>query len=131
MSLGIAEVHEEPIPKQLSNMSFIALNDFRADFLVSTHYVPVLFGIELTGKFGGINQVAEHHRELPSFSFWRMRSGTGDFARSGVLCQAAFLLSRWLCRGWFRCRFARPHEHLTVLIHSKLLDPDDLNFQVF
>src|SRR5262245_32189525 len=75
MGLGVAEIDEKTIPKQLSNMSFIALNDFRADFLVSTHYVPILFGIELGGEAGGINQVAEHHRELAAFSFWSRRLG--------------------------------------------------------
>src|SRR6266446_4515201 len=61
-----------------------------------------------------------------------MRGGAWDFARSGMLCQAAFLLERWLWSGsWFRCRFACPNQHLTVLIDSKPLDLDDLHFEVF
>src|SRR5437764_944894 len=61
-----------------------------------------------------------------------MRGGAWDFARSGMLCQAAFLLYRWLwIGGRLRFHFANPNQHLTVLIDSKPLDLDDLNFEVF
>ena len=73
MGLGIAKIDEETIPEQLGDMSFIALDDFRADFLICMDHVPIVFGIELGGEFSGIDQVAEHHRELTAFGFGGMR----------------------------------------------------------
>src|SRR5215510_3658453 len=67
MRLGIPKVHEQSIPKELGNMSLIALDDFRTCRLISTNDFPVLFGVELRREFGGIDQVAEHDRELSSF----------------------------------------------------------------
>src|SRR4029453_8915758 len=64
MGVGIAEIDEQTITEQLGNMSFIALDDFRADFLVCTYHVPVVFGIELGGEAGGIDQIAKHHSQL-------------------------------------------------------------------
>src|SRR5262245_54456688 len=46
-------------------------DDLRTDVLIRTYHVPVLFGIELAGKFGGINQIAKHDGELPSFRVGR------------------------------------------------------------
>src|SRR5262245_5736364 len=97
-------------------MPIIALNNFRTSQLIGTDHFPVLFGIELTGKFSRLHQVAEHDRELATFSFWSMRSGAWVFAWSSVLCQDAFLLHRWLRSGGrFRFRFASPNQHLTIL----------------
>jgi hypothetical protein len=67
MGLGIAEVHEEPIPKELGYVSLIALDDFRTSQLIRTDHVPIVFGVKRGGEFGGIDQVTKHHRELPSF----------------------------------------------------------------
>ena len=76
MGLGIADIDEQTVPEQLGNMSFIALDDCNADFLVCTHDVPIVFGVELGREFGGIDQVAEQHGELAAFGLWR-RSGVG------------------------------------------------------
>ncbi len=48
-------------------MSIEALDDFGTHLLIRTDHVPVLFGVELGGECGGIDQVAEHHRELAAF----------------------------------------------------------------
>src|SRR5215472_15361899 len=129
MGLGIAEVHQESIPEELGDMSIKASNHLGTGGLVGTDHFPVIFWVELAGEFGGIDQVTEHDRQLPSFSFWSMRSGAWVFARSSVLCQSACLLERCLgSEGQFRCRFASPNQHLPVLIYSKPLDLDDLNF---
>src|SRR2546426_12507316 len=69
MSVGVAKVHQEPIAKVLGNIAIVALDDFRTSKLIGTYQIPVLFGIELAGEFGGIDQVAEHDRELSTFSF--------------------------------------------------------------
>ena len=47
MGLGIAKVHEKPIPKQLGDMAIVVLDDFRTSRLIGTDDFPVLFGIEL------------------------------------------------------------------------------------
>src|SRR5206468_9926215 len=72
MCLGIAEVHEEPIPKELSNVSVKTLDDFRTSRLIGTDDVPVLFWVELAGEFGGFDQITEHDGELTAFSFGYM-----------------------------------------------------------
>src|SRR5262245_59201368 len=69
MRLRIPKVHQETVSQELSGVSFVALDDFSADVLVGTHYVPILFGIELGGELGGIDQVTKHHRELTAFCF--------------------------------------------------------------
>ena len=46
MGLGIAKVDQETIPKELGDMSFIALNDFSADFLVCSYYISIVFWIK-------------------------------------------------------------------------------------
>src|SRR5215831_10246062 len=64
MCLGIPKVHQEPIAQKLSDVPFIALDNLCTRRLIGTDDVPVLFGVELGGEAGGIDQVAEHHREL-------------------------------------------------------------------
>ena len=54
-------------------MSIIALDDFSTDPLIRTDHVPVVFGVELGGEFGGVHQVTEHHRELAAFRVGCMR----------------------------------------------------------
>jgi hypothetical protein len=134
MGVGIAEVHEEPIPEQLSNVPVIASNQLRTGGLVGTDHVPVVFGIELAGEFGGIDQVAEHDRELPSFRVGRRRCSRTGFNQRGVL----FLGGRRLCylsrrRGCGRgfCSVPSPHEHSAIFIRGELLCLDDLRFEGF
>src|SRR5215510_13122397 len=67
MRLGIAEVHQEPIPEQLSNMPIVALDNLGTRSLICPHHLPVLFGIKLAGEFGGVHEITEHHGELAAF----------------------------------------------------------------
>jgi hypothetical protein len=75
VSLGIAKIHQEPIPKELSDVSIKALDDLGTDAMIGTHHIPVLFRIELGGEFRGINQVTEHDGKLAPFGFGRMWYG--------------------------------------------------------
>src|SRR5438067_5931977 len=84
MCLGIAEVHEESIPEELGDMPIVALDNFRTSRLIGTDDFPVLFGVELGGKFSGIDQVAEHDGELAAFR---------------VRCTRAYARRCWLDRG--------------------------------
>src|SRR5262249_51455341 len=92
MCLGIPKVHEETIPKELGDVPVIALNHLRTGSLIRTDYVPVLFGVKLRRKLGGIDQVAEHHRELPSFRVGRRSSRERCDLQGGLM-----LGSRRLC----------------------------------
>src|SRR5262245_44033429 len=63
----IAEIDEETIPKQLSNMSIKASDDLGADPVVCLDDFAKVFRVELGRKGGRFDEVDEHHRELPSF----------------------------------------------------------------
>src|SRR5712691_128993 len=95
--LGIAKIEEKPIPEQLGDMPIIALNDFRADLLIRTDDFAILFGVELRGQFGGIDQVTKHQGELPSFRVGSRRcSRTGFNQRGGLVLGGKRLC--WLSR---------------------------------
>src|SRR5215831_10380483 len=64
MCVGIAEIDEKTISEQLGDMPIIASNHLRTGGLVGTDHFPVLFGIELAGKFGRVHQITKHHGEL-------------------------------------------------------------------
>jgi hypothetical protein len=102
--------------------------------LIRTDHVPVLFGVEVAGECGGIDEVAEHHRELPSFCVRRRR---GSNARCD-LRRWLFLHSglwRWLSRRRGCGRDVRsvpsPHEHSAIFIRGELLCLDDLRLEGF
>src|SRR5438105_15164018 len=73
MCLGIAKVDEEPVTKQLGDMSIKACDDLGADPLIRTDDFAILFGVELGREFGGFHQITEHDGELAAFSFWWTR----------------------------------------------------------
>src|SRR5215470_9239119 len=75
MRVGMPKIHQESIPQELRNVPIIASNHLCTDGLVSTDNLPILFGVELGRKFGRIDQIAEHDRELPSFRVGRRRGG--------------------------------------------------------
>src|SRR5262245_27140475 len=131
MGVGIPKVHEETIPKELGDVSLVALDDFSADVLVGTHHVPIVFGIELRREFGGIDQVAEHDGELPSFRIRRRRYSRERFNRSWFNFLSYSMLSRW-CGGWlwfcFRC--TNPDKDSAVFIDSQALGIDDFFFEI-
>jgi hypothetical protein len=45
VSLGIAKIDEETIPKQLSDMPIVALDDFRTSSLIGTDDFPAKLAI--------------------------------------------------------------------------------------
>src|SRR5215471_8733822 len=69
----IAKVDQQTITEQLGNMSIVALDHAGTHPLIGTHHVPPVFRVELGGESGGIDQVAEHDGQLPSFSLWSLR----------------------------------------------------------
>src|SRR5262245_5066663 len=111
MGLGVAEVHEEPVTEKLGDMPIVALNNFRTYLLLRTYHCSVIFGIELRRKFGGIDQVTEHHRELSTFCVRRCSRARCDL-RGGLclgslrLCRLSRLRSNCLSA----CRVASPEE---------------------
>lgn len=85
-------------------MSIVTLDDFRADLLIRTNNFPVIFWVELAGEFGRIDQVTEHHGQLPSLSLW--------WTRSGWKCN----LGRWL---------------VAFFVHGKPFRFENFVFEVF
>src|SRR5215468_11444968 len=67
MGMGVAKVDQETIAKVLGNIAIIALDNVGTHPLIRPYHVPVLFGVELAGKFGRVHQIAKHDSELPSF----------------------------------------------------------------
>ena len=55
MCLGIAEVDEQSVTKQLSDMPIVALDNFGTHPLICTHHVTPVFRVELAGQFGGVH----------------------------------------------------------------------------
>jgi hypothetical protein len=131
MGLGIAEVHQESIPQELGNMSVKTLDDFRTSSLIGTDHLTVLFGVELRGQFGGIDQVAEHDRELTAFCL----RGVLDVGCRATLGKMGFLdIRKRRTRGRRdRCWDAgatRPDQHGVVLIHGELEDLDNFGCEI-
>jgi hypothetical protein len=137
MRLGIAEVHEEPVTEQLSDMPIVALDNFGTDPLICPHHITPVFRVELAGQLGGVHEVAEHHGELPSFRVGRRWCSRERCDLRGGL----FLGGRRLCwlstlrdqGGWFRS-VPSPHEHSAIFICGELLCLNDLcleGFEIF
>src|SRR5262245_16842494 len=113
-------------------MPIVALDDCSTSRLISTHNVTPVFRVELRGQLGGIDQVAEHDRQLPSFRVGRRRGSNARCDLSGWL----FLHSRlwcWLSRGsgdfLSACSFTRPDHTSTLLIDHRVRE-EQLVFQV-
>src|SRR5262249_35365993 len=103
MRLGIAEIDEQTVTEQLGDMSIKALNDFRASTLVRKDDFSILFGIELGGEFGGIHEVAEHHRELTAFRVRRRSSRERCYRQGGLLLGSRRLGSLVCVSGYCLC----------------------------
>src|SRR2546427_7822521 len=132
--LGIPKVDQETIAKVLGNIAIVSLDDFSTSRLIGTDDFPVLFGVELGGKFGRVHQITKHHRELPSFCVRRMWCRRERCSLRGWL----FLSSRRLCwlhrgRGCGRkiCSVPNPNEHSAIFISSELLCLNNLCFEGF
>jgi hypothetical protein len=132
MGVGIAEIDEQTVTEQLGNVSIKALNDFRASTLVCTDDFSILFGIELGGEFGGIHEVAEHHRELPSF---RVGRSMGCRREKCNLRGWLFLSSRWLgslvCVSGYCLWVTCPDQYRAFFVRGKSFGFDNFVFEVF
>src|SRR5207253_2189907 len=92
MRLGIPKVDQETITQELGDMSIKTCDNLGADLLIDTDHVTPVFRVELGRQFGGIDQVAEHHRELATFRF----GGTRGHDRRGCCDRWGGLgRSRW------------------------------------
>src|SRR5262245_5200828 len=78
MRLGIPKVHQEPIAKELGDMSLKTSDDLGADLLICTDNVSILFRIKLGGELRGVHEVTEHHGELAAFGLRRGRDNWCD-----------------------------------------------------
>src|SRR5712664_951390 len=123
VSLGIAKVDKQSIPKELGDIPIIALDNFGTNPLICTYHVPVLFWVELRGQFGGIDQVTKHQGQLSSFRVTKRRGRRERFNMRGWL----FLSSRLSCclsrgSGDFVCTFsvASPDEPPAFVINNRM-----------
>src|SRR5690349_12965669 len=121
MGRGIAKVHQQAIAQMLRYLPTIAPDYCCAGLLVEAYYLTQLFRIELRRERGGIDQVTEHHGELPPLGLGRERS-LGLWRFGPLMLRAA-------CR--LLARRARPHQNLAVFVHRQLLPLDELELQVF
>src|SRR5262249_38736591 len=64
--LGPAKVDHQPVAEVLCYMSLIACDDFTASALICLQHVTQLLWVELFGKGGGADQIAEHDSDLAS-----------------------------------------------------------------
>src|SRR5262245_16547158 len=99
-------------------MPIVALDNVGTHPLIRPDHVTPVFGVELAGEFSGIDQVAEHHRQLPSFRLRRRGSNArGDYR--GALCLGSRL---WCWLGWLSDAFldtfscASPHETSPLVV---------------
>ncbi len=92
-----AEVDQQPIAKQLGDMTVKTLHHFGAGLLIGVHDIPVIFGIKLVRQPGGVDQIAEHHGELPALGIRHVQCGWWGF-RLGALSVLDGWLLCWLRR---------------------------------
>src|SRR5262249_7029826 len=71
--LRIAKIDQEPIAKELGDVTIIALNHRSTGGLIRADHVPVRFGVELAGESRGVHEVTKQHGELSPFGFGRGR----------------------------------------------------------
>src|SRR5262249_26755683 len=67
VGLWIPEVDEQAIPKILSDVAVKATNDLAAQLLIRTNDLVELFWIKLFREGSRIDDIAEHHGQLPPF----------------------------------------------------------------
>jgi len=67
MCRGITEIREHPVAEELGDLSAERLNRAACMIVICPQRVADLFSVELLGHPGGLDQVAEHHREVPPF----------------------------------------------------------------
>src|SRR5678815_4593151 len=114
-------------------MSIKACDNLGTDPLIRTDNFSQVLRIELSRQGSGIDQVTEHHRELPSFRVGRRYSQERCDMRGG-LCLGSRRL-RWLSRlrDEGRCfrSFPSPHQYSAIFIRGELLCLNNLRLEGF
>src|SRR5262249_40249388 len=87
MSYRKAEVDQETIAQELSDMPIVALDNVGTHSLICTDHVTPVFRVELRGQFRGVHQIAKHDGELTTFGLRCGPASGGPYAlrRLGVL----------------------------------------------
>ncbi len=117
MGARVAKVDEQTIAEILRDVPLKALDDLGGGLLIGAHYMTQVFGVELLAQPGGVDQIAEQHRQLPSFGF---RSATSERWERG--CSAVG--GGWkahigsLAQDTVRGCPPPPDEPLTVLVNG-------------
>src|SRR5262245_37974208 len=63
MRLRVAKVDQQTIAEILGDVALEALDDLSTGLLIGAYHLTVVFRIELTGKAGRVDQIAEQHGE--------------------------------------------------------------------
>src|SRR5215510_1846989 len=133
MRLGLAKIDQQTIAQELRNVPVIAANHLRTGGLVGTDDFSVLFGVELGGEFGGINEVTKHHRKLSPFGFWDARFGwQRDTLRWLIVLDRRlwFCLEQWRSGDRYVFRCPNPDQNFSILVPGKLLCLDQFDLHI-
>ena len=65
-ALRVAEVHEQPVPEVLRDVSVITADHLGARALILAHDFAVRLRIQPVGQLGRANQIAKQHGQLPA-----------------------------------------------------------------
>src|SRR6266446_3020135 len=130
MCLGIAEIDEQPVTEQLSDMPIVALDNVSTHLLIGTHHITPVFGVELTGEPRGVCEVTEHHRKLAAFSVRRSRANCCGLAlRRRDVRRCRWRNGRGGCR--YTGRPPSPDQDAPVFVYRHLFRIDEVFFEVF
>ena len=95
----VAEIDEETVTEILGDVALEAADDFAAHRLIGTDHSAQFLRIEIPGKGGRPDEVAEHDCQLPAFSIRNRtlgyRGGDGSFERPATATAESFT---WLVR---------------------------------
>src|SRR5688572_9990376 len=80
-----SEINFNPVAAVLRDVALEALDDCSTGTLKRLHHRPEVLRVEARCKPGRVHQIAEHHRDLATFS-----GGTLD-CRCGCCCPSAFV----------------------------------------
>jgi hypothetical protein len=141
VGLWPAKVEQQPIPEILRHVAVEGL--YRGDrrLLVGAYHGPVVFGFELAGQPGGVDEIAEQHGHLPPFGF--RGDGWGSIwdcyrceGRSLTVCSrgshSEHVESGGLSRGCCESKqhTTSPDEHGAVLVYRQPVHVDDFRLYV-
>ena len=118
---GIAEVHEQSVAEILGDETVETVDHRRGFLLIPAQNIVQVFGVELRGKLGRADEIAEHHRELAALRAGHRHRSPCLGRRDGIAMRFALFDGRLA---------ALPDEHLAVVIERKPQYLDQLGLQV-